>query len=453
LAAPTVTLDETSSLSIVDPQPHSTPASPRKKKNVHKGLQSKRTTNPELQDPATIEGYRRRLEETNTAQFTRTFSVESNLFQEPSVTSLPVTRPVTPETPRMSQHPIDPEAQTIINAMIQDGIQKANEARHNSNKNIDLGQPEPFNGSPHKLDGFLQECKLHFTIKPEVFQTEDRKVGFILSYMKTGDAKRWKEQFLKSRDAAVDATHPYSLAPNRRFADFEIELRQSFSNPYKKENALQQLQRIRQGKDTVDQHNIAFQLLVDRTGLDVHLNGDVLMQYYANSLNHHIREKILTSETLPTNLQGWFQKAAAFDNAYQRLKGYQFGGGGGGSGSKEKHRKRERNFQYSGNERRDPDAMDVDAMSLEEKKKRIKNGACFTCGENGHYSAKCPKRKDNKDRKGKGEQKGKFFKAQGKKKYNIEELRTHIRGIIAENYDSDPQGLEEFLDNAEDEGF
>jgi hypothetical protein len=42
--------------------------------------------------------------------------------------------------------------------------------------------------------------------------------------MKTGDAKRWKEQYLKSRDAAVDATHSFSLPPNGRFADFETEL-------------------------------------------------------------------------------------------------------------------------------------------------------------------------------------------------------------------------------------
>jgi hypothetical protein len=203
-----------------------------------------------------------------------------------------------------------------------------------------------------------------------------------------------------------------------------------FSDPYKKENALQQLQKVQQGKDTIDQHNIAFQLLVDHTGLNPLLNGEVLIQYYCNSLNHHVREKILTSETVPTTLKGWFQKAAAFNNAYQCLRGYQFRRPGGSS-SKEKHWKEKRSFQYSENKERDLDAMDVDAMSLEEKKKRIKNGACFTCGENGHYSAKCPKRKENKERKGNRDNKG-LFKAQGKRKFNISELRMHIQGIITE---------------------
>jgi hypothetical protein len=445
----------------VDPQPLSTPASPKKKRNVQRGLQSRRTPVPELRDPATLEEYRNRLEETSQAQFSHIFSVHSveskeDIFQD--TTSLPVTRPVTPTMlPSTSQHqePLSNEQQLLIAAMIKDGIraQTANTTatpHHATSKGVDLSPPEAFNGTPYKLEGFLQECKLHFAVKPEIYNTNDRKVGFILTYMKTGDAKRWKEQFLKSRDAAVDATHAYSLAPNNRFADFEDDLKKAFSDPFKKENALQQLQKIRQNKDTVDQHNIAFQLLVDRTGLDTLLNGDVLVQYYANSLNHHIREKILTSETMPTTLRGWYQKAAAFDNAYQRLKGYQFGGGGGHSGHKKK-----RNFQFS-KERKDPDAMDVDAMSLEEKKKRIKNGACFTCGETGHYSAKCPKRKENRDRN-RGERKGETpkgsLKAQGKRRFDKGQLRTHIRGLIAENYDSDPDGLEAFLDEVEDEGF
>jgi len=152
----------------------------------------------------------------------------------------------------------------------------------------------------------------------------DHKTGFVLSHIKSWDAKRWKEQYLKFREAAVDQNHLYTLVTSGCFTDFENKLRKLFSNPYKKENALQQLQKICQEKDTVDQHNITFQLLVDHTTLNSLLNTDVLIQYYANTLNHHIREKILTSETIPETLKEWYQKAAAFDNAYQRLKGYQF---------------------------------------------------------------------------------------------------------------------------------
>src|SRR5258707_11805333 len=150
--------------------------------------------------------------------------------------------------------------------------------------------------SPSYLLSRLQRPSRRSTpFSPDRIQTH--KAGFVLSHMKSGNAKRWKEQYLKSREAAVDQNHSYTLATNGCFADFENELRKLFSDPYKKENALQQLQKIRQGKDTVDQHNIAFQLLVNCTMLNSLLNADILIQYYANSLNHHIREKILTSKT------------------------------------------------------------------------------------------------------------------------------------------------------------
>src|SRR5260221_11758266 len=37
-------------------------------------------------------------------------------------------------------------------------------------------------------------------------------------------------------------------------------------------------------------------------------------------------------------------------------------------------------------------------MTVDKKKRQIKVGACFTCGETGHYSAKCSKRQEKKDK-------------------------------------------------------
>ena len=92
--------------------------------------------------------------------------------------------------------------------------------------------------------------------------------------------------------------------------------------------------------------------------------------------------------------------------------------------------------------------MDVDSITIEERKKHVQNGACFTCGETGHFSAKCPNREKKKfDRKQKGKK-----DERGRKKMTPNALRTHIRSLIVENLDNEDE-IEQFLETMEDEGF
>ena len=41
---------------------------------------------------------------------------------------------------------------------------------------------------------------------------------------------------------------------------------------------------------------------------------------------------------------------------------------------------------------KDPNAIDVDAMSIEERNELMKKGACFRCKKMGHLSKDCPTR-------------------------------------------------------------
>ena len=108
--------------------------------------------------------------------------------------------------------------------------------------------------------------------------------------------------------------------------------------------------------------------------------------------------------------------------------------------------------------------MVVDAISFDERQKRLKDGACFICAEKGHFSGQCPKRKEYREQRaqwkpqrrpqGQGKPQGRpQGKPQGKGKMDPRTLRTHIRATIVDNIGDDPDQLHEFMDLVDEEGF
>ena len=87
---------------------------------------------------------------------------------------------------------------------------------------------------------------------------------------------------------------------------------------------------------------------------------------------------------------------------------------------------------------RDPNAMDVDALSLEERGKLMKEGKCFHWRKTRHLVKDCPDKGDQKK------------KEEWKKKWEGKKLYTHIRSLYQE---MDEEGREEFMKQAEEMGF
>jgi Ty3 transposon capsid-like protein len=68
-----------------------------------------------------------------------------------------------------------------------------------SNEKVKVRNPEPFNGSePCKLRNFLVSCNLHFCDRPKTFATDEKKILFVLSYLK-GSAISWFEPGLMDK--------------------------------------------------------------------------------------------------------------------------------------------------------------------------------------------------------------------------------------------------------------
>ncbi|PPQ93520.1 hypothetical protein CVT25_005366 [Psilocybe cyanescens] len=66
-------------------------------------------------------------------------------------------------------------------------------------RELSLNKPTPFNGKQFKSIKFLQECILYMGINKDVYDTEPKRIVFMLSFMQEGNAVVWKQQFVQNK--------------------------------------------------------------------------------------------------------------------------------------------------------------------------------------------------------------------------------------------------------------
>jgi Zinc knuckle len=103
----------------------------------------------------------------------------------------------------------------------------------------------------------------------------------------------------------------------------------------------------------------------------------------------------------------------------------------------------QRELGISNEKKKDPNAMDVDALTLEKRNEMMRKGLCFNCEEQGHLSKDCPKKK-------------KVSTSQTSPSYSPpkkpppKELAAYIRAMTAQYNDDEKNN---FYDDVEQEGF
>ena len=95
---------------------------------------------------------------------------------------------------------------------------------------------------------------------------------------------------------------------------------------------------------------------------------------------------------------------------------------------------------YFDHSQKDPNAMDVDAMTTQERENIMRKGLCFGCKEPGHISRNCPKKNQGRTPPPPLPQ----------KKWKGKELHAHIKALIAQMEDDDANT---FFEEAAKEGF
>ena len=290
---------------------------------------------------------------------------------------------------------------------------------------LKLAQPKPFSGKRGELDDFLQDVGLYLAINEKIYNTDTRKIAYALSFMSEGDAKSWKGQFLRN----AQNTGGFNLGTWDQFQD---DLKDAFKPYDAPGDALEELIALKMEKNTIEDHIARFKILLSRSGVPE--NSPSAIDYFRKTLQIPLQRKLLELPTQPKDLKGWYEWASRLDNNFrkmQRILGRN-PGKPDDKGKMNSNSGRRWNFQ----QRKDPNAMDVDAMSIEKRTEMMKRGLCFRCEKPGHLSKDCPDKSQSNS-----------FQP---RKMNPKELTAHVRSLTALMSNEEKEA---FYDEAEKQGF
>lgn len=227
---------------------------------------------------------------------------------------------------------------------------------YSGGKEIKINAPKPFDGTRTKYEQFMQSCWLNFSMNPHVYDSDEKKIAFVLSYMTKGAAELFKKEFI--RNAIINDKF------GKNYTELVQHMDEAFLSKTNKADALLELGKAQQKDKSAEDHILNFKLLVSQAGIDPITNNLVLADYFQRSLNPGLQQKILNSEQPPNTLDEWYKKAQTFDSNWRKMMAI-MGRKPIGLTSNNQERKLFkpavwRTFQ------RDPNAMDVDSLTMEE---------------------------------------------------------------------------------------
>jgi hypothetical protein len=62
----------------------------------------------------------------------------------------------------------------------------------NGAKELGLMKPKPFTGKRSKVENFLEDCDVYLELNNKVYDTDAKKIGFVLSLMDSDEVLLWK---------------------------------------------------------------------------------------------------------------------------------------------------------------------------------------------------------------------------------------------------------------------
>ena len=142
-----------------------------------------------------------------------------------------------------------------------------------------------------------------------VYDTDQKKIIFALSFMKDRVAEMWKQLWWKQ--------HTAENAIFGIWEEFKDTLKRSFTPADKEDNAITKMQTASITGKTTDEFIKEFK----NWQLQSRVNKDrPLIKWFLTALPSSLQDKILQKENPLTTLEGWYTTTSNLDNQWRKFK-------------------------------------------------------------------------------------------------------------------------------------
>ena len=173
-------------------------------------------------------------------------------------------------------------------------------------KETRINLPKESTGDQNDVSSFLQD--VDFIMNLHIYNTDDKKIVFILLFLPDGAAWTWKESFLTKKAKKEGG---YNLGT----AAFSTALKDTFSPSDIAGNAWAGLWNLKQ-TGSADEYVSQFQILAGWSGI---ISSIALIEYFMEGLKPSILDKIYALEKIPTNITGRYTQASWINNQWHRV--------------------------------------------------------------------------------------------------------------------------------------
>ena len=126
-------------------------------------------------------------------------------------------------------------------------------------RKTELNPPKPFTRKRTKLSRFLQDMFVFLMINKAHYDSNDKKIAFVMSFMNDRYAVVWKEFIDKQIRDSTKQGDEISFGIYKAFID---SLEKSFSPYNAPGDALKTMKQLQMGESSITEHVTRFKLLV-----------------------------------------------------------------------------------------------------------------------------------------------------------------------------------------------